>query len=108
MPKAESKAGPLYGVELLESLPIGNAGWSQAMPGREELARVAKISSRTVAAYEVLTAQYLRLKAESEKLESVREQFTKYTQSLKDREPGDLAAFRFAIACRKIFEVPGA
>lgn len=50
--------GPIYGAPLIESLPIGGA-CSQAMPARDELVKVAKISQRTVAAYEILTKHYL-------------------------------------------------
>ena len=62
----EPERGPVYGVELLTTLPLGSShNMRQAMPGRDELIRVRVRSERTVAAYEILTAAYRRLKRES-------------------------------------------
>lgn len=52
--------GPIYGVELIESLPLGGA-MLQSMPSRADLERVAERSQRTVAGYEVLLANYYSL-----------------------------------------------
>jgi hypothetical protein len=54
---AEQK-GPVYGVQLIDTLPLGTGGVLQQMPDREELVQVQKRSNRTVAAYEVLLAHY--------------------------------------------------
>lgn len=46
--------GPIYNVELPESLPLGAQGWSQAVPRRDELMQVRKkVGDRTVGALEV-------------------------------------------------------
>ena len=49
--------GPLYGVPLLDTLPIGG-GMSQQMASADDLLKVRRVSERTVAAYEVLTEKY--------------------------------------------------
>lgn len=51
-----SEKGPIYGVPLIETLPLG--GMKQAMPNRADLEDVAKRSERTVAGYEVLLDRY--------------------------------------------------
>ena len=54
--------GPIYGVVLYEKMPIGDKGWTQAFPDRDELEKVRKkVGDRTVAALEVLTAQHRAL-----------------------------------------------
>ena len=59
---SEENKGPIYGVVLYDELPIGDKGWSQAFPGREELEKVRKkVGDRTVAALEVLTAHHRAL-----------------------------------------------
>lgn len=45
--------GPIYGVPLIDELPL-SGGMFQAMPSRDDLIQVKKISQRTVAGYEVL------------------------------------------------------
>ena len=65
------QCGPIYGVELVDELPIGKSGMFQCMPGRNELKRVMRVSQRTVAAYEVLTSHYLREREEVERLKAV-------------------------------------
>lgn len=51
---SQQNRGPIYNVELPESLPIGAKGWSQAVPTRDELVQVRKkVGDRTVAALEV-------------------------------------------------------
>ncbi len=52
-----SERGPTYGIELIDSLPIGG-GMKQAMPRRRDLTLVAKINGRCAAGYEVLLAAY--------------------------------------------------
>ena len=50
--------GPIYGVTLLETLPIDKGGMLQQMPSRCDLMQVQKISQRTTAGFEVLTHHY--------------------------------------------------
>jgi hypothetical protein len=61
-----SEVGPIYGVELIREIDLGSM--KQAMPGRDELKRVAGISQRTVAGYEALLHEYRDL---SQRLEDV-------------------------------------
>jgi len=58
----QKQTGPVYGVELIDSLPIGNSGFKQAMPGRKDLEQVRKSNERVAAGYEVLLAHYQELK----------------------------------------------
>ena len=63
-----TEKGPLYGVELIEDLPIGEGSMRQAMPSRSDLTGIAKINQRVVAGYEVLLAHYRESQAEVERL----------------------------------------
>jgi len=71
-----SESGPLYGVELIESLPMpGTGGMSQAMPQRDELSRASFNGfERTAAAYEVLLAHW---RERGEEIERLRDEFAK-------------------------------
>jgi hypothetical protein len=52
------ETGPVYGVELIDSLPLG--GMTQQMPSRDDLEGVKdyRQGQRVVAGYEVLLAHY--------------------------------------------------
>lgn len=54
--------GPIYRVELIESLPIG--GMMQAMPSRSDLELSRKHGDRVAAGYEVLLAWYRKQEIE--------------------------------------------
>ena len=56
--KKTEELGPVYGVPLIDSMPINALGWTQAMPSRDNLERVRKVAGgeRTVAGYEALLA----------------------------------------------------
>lgn len=56
-----SEKGPIYGVELIDVLPVGSGSMRQAMPSRMDLNRVLKVNERTVAGYEVLLASWREL-----------------------------------------------
>jgi|GEM_PF-5219544 len=58
-----SERGPIYGVELIDSLPLDGGKMRQALPSRGDLDRVREISGRTVAGYEVLCEHYQRCQA---------------------------------------------
>jgi hypothetical protein len=49
-----AEKGPIYGVELIDSLPLGTSMMRQAMPSRDDLMAVLEVSQRAVAGYEVL------------------------------------------------------
>ena len=61
-----SELGPLYGVKLLDSLPL-DGGMRQALPSRRDLEDVLRArgvcSGRVVGGYEVLLGHYHRLQA---------------------------------------------
>jgi hypothetical protein len=65
------EVGPVYDVELIDSLPLGDGGgMRQAMPSRKDLERALGLrysypqATRVVAGYEVLLNHYHRLVAE--------------------------------------------
>lgn len=62
------ETGPVYGVNLIDVLPLGNGAMKQAMPTRSDLLKVQKISERTVAGYEVLLDHYRHQVSEVERL----------------------------------------
>ena len=53
-----SESGPVYGVRLIKSLPLGSGGMVQAMPSKGDLEQVRKVNERVVAGFEVLTDHY--------------------------------------------------
>ena len=55
-----NEVGPVYGVPLIDSLPLGSM--RQACPSRSDLESAGKRHMRLAAAYEVLLACYQRLK----------------------------------------------
>jgi hypothetical protein len=65
-PAREKQFGPIYGVELLERLPL-DGGMSQALPSRKDLEDVRRTkivgNDRVVAGYEVLLEHYRRTTA---------------------------------------------
>jgi hypothetical protein len=56
-----SDKGPVYGVQLIDTLPLGQGGMLQQLPCRSDLEKVCKVSYRTAAGYEVLLSHYLEL-----------------------------------------------
>ncbi len=62
--------GPIYGVELLEFLPL-DGGMLQQLPSRDDLESIRDLRNgeRIVAGYEVLLEHYRRAKAELESRE---------------------------------------
>ena len=64
-----SEAGPIYGVELLKSLPL-DGGMRQALPNRRDLERTRADNDRVAAGFEVLTEHYRRAMTEIERLQS--------------------------------------
>lgn len=61
-----SEHGPIYGVELIDTLPLGNGGWTQQMPSRSDLEGVKgyRQGQRVVAGYEVLLNHYKSILAD--------------------------------------------
>jgi hypothetical protein len=64
--------GPIYGVELLDVLPISERSGRmfQALPSRADLEKVGHSCTRAAAGYEVLLAHY---REEKRKLAAARE-----------------------------------
>ena len=71
MDAIEKQSGPVYGVRLIDSLPLGKSGMTQAMPSRRDLQDVMKTSIRTVAGYEVLLNHYRDRCEEAERLKGL-------------------------------------
>lgn len=67
-----AEKGPIYGVELLDALPLdGTGGMQQALPSRDDLVKVRRVSDRTVAGYEVLLEHYRRALATIAELQNL-------------------------------------
>lgn len=69
--KKTGERGPIYNVELIDSLPLGQGGFSQAMPCRNDLGEVRSRNERVVAGYEVLLRHYQKAVEEIERLQRV-------------------------------------
>lgn len=67
--------GPIYGIELLDTLPLDGGSMQQALPSRKDLDAIRKAkligSDRVVAGYEVLLEHYRRAKALADKLGAI-------------------------------------
>lgn len=74
--------GPIYGVELIDELPI-HGGMFQCMPSQQELRKVSKVSQRTVAGFEVLLSHWRNEKAEKERLTAENEKLRNYIASIE-------------------------
>jgi hypothetical protein len=55
------EVGPVYGVKLIDSLPLNGGTMYQAMPSRADLEQVRKINERVAAGFEVLLGHYRQL-----------------------------------------------
>lgn len=71
MDAIEQDSGPVYGVRLIDSLPLGKGGMRQAMPTRRDLKQVQELSTRTVAGYEVLLDHYRNRGEEIDRLKGL-------------------------------------
>lgn len=67
--------GPVYDVDLIDSLPLGGGGMMQAMPSREDLMECGKRFQRVAAGYEVLLHHYLIAINAISKIEEAGEQW---------------------------------
>ena len=67
--------GPVYDVQLIESLPLGGGGMMQAMPSREDLMACGRRFQRVAAGYEVLLHHYLIAIDTISKIEKAGEQW---------------------------------
>lgn len=65
-----NETGPIYGVKLIDTLPLGTGGMLQELPNRDDLEYVRKHSLRTVAGYEVLLRHYKNAIQRVDELES--------------------------------------
>lgn len=68
-----NELGPIYGVKLLSTLPIGSGQMTQQMASRQDLQDVLQMSQRVVAAYEILLSHYWRLTEELEIAKAIRD-----------------------------------
>jgi len=61
--RGDFEVGPVYGVPLIKTMPLGSGPMQQQMPTRRDLHYVKQWSERVVAGYEVLLAHYYATKA---------------------------------------------
>jgi hypothetical protein len=66
----KTELGPVYGVELLDTLPLNGGTMRQALPSRSDLEGIQNYRQglRVVAGYEVLMEHYHRAISEVERL----------------------------------------
>lgn len=77
--------GPVYGIELIESLPLGKGSMQQAMPSRSDLEQVRRVNERVVAGYEVLLAHYREKCEEVIRLKGrIRDNQREYDRDMRD------------------------
>ena len=70
--KPTTERGTVYGVELLSSLPLDGSGlMHQALPSRNDLEQVRKVSERTAAGYEVVLEHYQRAVVAANEAEAI-------------------------------------
>lgn len=83
MTNKTGEIGPVYDVELIDTLPL-QGSMLQAMPNRADLIRVRKVNERTAAGYEVLLRHWHKtsnsveveeLKTRVEANEAIRQRF---------------------------------
>jgi hypothetical protein len=76
--------GPIYGAELISSLPLGTSGMQQAMPSHQDLCLTREVSRRTVAGYEVLLMHYTAAVEEIQRLQqAVKDQHETITKKFE-------------------------
>ena len=67
-----TETGPIYGVPLIDTLPLCEGGMRQQMPSRHDLAWCQDVNAYRVAAgYEVLLAHYHRVCEERNRLKAM-------------------------------------
>ena len=74
MSDEKKELGPIYGVELIGSLPLNckqTSGMNQAMPSKSDLHRAHVLNGRLVAGYEVLLNHWREQGKEIERLEAI-------------------------------------
>lgn len=82
--KPITERGPVYGVELMSSLPLDGSGlMHQALPSRDDLEQVRKVSERTAAGYEVVLEHYQRAVVAANELEEVKREGVKLYEKWK-------------------------
>lgn len=72
MMKKTGERGPIYGVELIDGLPLGTGGFTQAMPSLQDLELAREIGGRLPAGYEVLLRHFQEV---VEEIETLRQSF---------------------------------
>jgi len=71
MDAISEESGPVYGVRLIKTLPLGKGMMLQAMPSKQDLQQVQKVNERTAAGYEVLLSHYQELLIYKEAMDSM-------------------------------------
>lgn len=69
----------------MSSVPLDGSGlMHQALPSRDDLEQVLKVSERTAASYEVVLEHYQRAVVASDKLEDVKREGVKWYEKWKE------------------------
>jgi hypothetical protein len=79
--------GPIYGVELIDTLPLGKGGMLQQMPSRDDLERSRRNGDRVAAGYEVLLAHW---REALKRIEVLSETLTIAEKALRRDAKGDV------------------
>ena len=66
-----NETGPIYCIPLIERMPLGDSGMTQAMPSRADLRMCRGRNERVAAGYEVLLAHYHRVCEERDALKRI-------------------------------------
>lgn len=86
--------GPIYGVELIDVLPLGQFGTRdtlQAMPIAADLRRVRLVSERIVAGHEMLLGRFVSQKTEVERLHHLIRNWVNMSDRVCEHDCGYLA-----------------
>ena len=81
--------GPIYGTELIESLPLGTGGFCQAMPSMADLKLTRKYCERVSAGYEVLLRHFQEVVEERDTLKQRLACVVRNCQHIDDTKPRD-------------------
>lgn len=103
-----SEKGPIYGVELLDTLPLDGGGMLQQLPSRDDLRGIQNYrqGQRVVAGFEVLTEHYRRTLAEVERLTNIVNGHAPPPDGETDGA-GNAEVLRYLVQCGRCW-VPGA
>ena len=86
------EVGPVYGVKLIDSMPLNGGTMYQAMPSRADLEQVRKVNERVAAGFEVLLGHYRELLVAVKMFSSSEEQIKQECRSPYQQDDGTFLA----------------